>query len=66
MRDFESNAEVYKPKSYKLKAMVPVSFISNPPEVGEIAPNCVFKFVDNFKKFSKAKNRVSMAILTEF
>ena len=64
--DFEANAGVYKPKPYRMRHAVAVVFaFSQPAETSEVAPNNVFKFVPNFGRFSKAKNRVSKLSLTE-
>ena len=38
---------------------MPVEFFDNPPTIGDIHQNQIFKFIDNFPKFSKATNKVS-------
>ena len=64
--DFESNNGVYKPRPYRMRQAVAVIFaFSLPQETSEVAPNNVFKFVPNYGRFSKAKNRVSIYALTE-
>ena len=53
-------------ENYKKKKMVPpkqqVDFFDNPPTIGEIHHNQIFKFVDNYKKFAQTNNKVSISI----
>lgn len=48
-------------ENYKKKKMVPpkqqVDFFDNPPTIGEIHHNQIFKFVDNYKKFAQTNNK---------
>ena len=47
------------------KKMLPkmqVDFFDDPPTIGEIHQNQIFKFVDHFKKFAKATNKVGSII----
>ena len=39
-----------------------VEFFDNPPTIGDIHWNQIFKFVEHFSKYSKATNKVSMLI----
>ena len=36
-----------------------VEFFDNPPTIGDIHQNQIFKFVEHFQKYSKATNKVS-------
>jgi hypothetical protein len=59
---FTVRAEEYKKK----KPVAPkykVEFFDNPPTLGEIHHNQVFKFIEHFEKFSQASNRVSFRIM---
>lgn len=55
-------------EDYKKKKALPpklqVEFFDNPPTIGEIHHNQIFKFVENFKKFSTTNNKVSKNYLT--
>lgn len=56
-----------KGEEYKKKKPMPpkqkVMFFDNPPTVGEIHHNQIFKFAENFKKFASTNNKV---ILLDF
>lgn len=39
-----------------------VEFFDNPPTIGDIHQNQIFKFVEHFSKYSKATNKVSLGI----
>lgn len=56
--NFSVTGEDYKKKK-ALPPKLQVEFYDNPPTIGEIHHNQIFKFVDNFKKFSATNNKVS-------
>ena len=57
-KNFSVKAENYLKKKM-VAPKIPVEFFDNPPTIGEIHHNQIFKFIDNYCKFSKATNKVS-------
>ena len=61
--NFSVTGEDYKKKK-ALPPKLQVEFFDNPPTIGEIHHNQIFKFVENFKKFATTNNKVS--VMTNF
>lgn len=59
--NFSVKAENYLKKKM-VAPKVQVEFFDNPPTIGDIHHNQIFKFVENFAKFSKATNKVNIHI----
>ena len=42
-----------------------VDFFDDPPTIGEIHQNQIFKFIQHFQKYAKATNKVSEEIIRD-